>query len=473
MTVWRKLARGSLALRLVAMFTLGGFAVFLIVGLGLAFLLRMELHERDRIEIDSKTFAIQHHLLDVRVAADLALTLPRFVDTAVGHDKLQLGLMFGERWLLRPDAGLGQALTPRAVAAIPADEAFAMLRIGERAWWVRRVSRELEEVPARTVHALIAIEVSDTLRVLERFNVALAMIGAVGVFVIALYSWWATRRGLAPLERLADDAQRVTAQRLGEPLSTSEAPEEVRGVVAGINQMMARLADSFHSLEQFSADIAHELRTPLNSLMLRVEVTLSRERSGEEYREALQETMQELGQLQKMVSDMLFIARAERGMATLSTDRVDLRSEVDDLAEYFEPLATERDVTVSVDGTAVIEGDRGMTRRVITNLLSNAVRYSLPRSTVEIRLASDAAATRLLIRNRCEPMSQAQAEHLFDRFARGDSARTQQPEGAGLGLAIVRSVMAAHRGSARARASTDRLEIELTWPTPHQSTSAA
>lgn len=473
MTVWWKLARGSLALRLVAMFTLGGLVVFLIVGLSLAFLLRMELHARDRAEIDSKTIAVQHHLVDVRAVEDLGASLPRFIDTVVGHDKLQLGLMLDGQWLLRPEQGLGRALSTRAVEAIPADEAFATLQVGTHLWWVRRVARDLEETPVRTVQAVVAIDVSETRRVLERFNAALVLIGALGAVLIAGLSWWATRRGLAPLQRLAGDAQRVTAQRLGEPLAMSEAPEEVRGVVAGINQMMARLADSFRSLEQFSADIAHELRTPLNSLMLRVEVTLSRERSGEDYREALQETMQELGQLQKMVSDMLFIARAERGIATLASDRVDLRAEVDALAEYFEPLASERDVTISVHGTAQIAADRAMTRRVITNLLSNAVRYSLPRSRVEIMLASDAGACRLRVRNRCDPITQAQADHLFDRFARGEAARAQQPEGAGLGLAIVRSVMAAHHGSAAARATADGLEVELAWPAPGRSADAA
>ncbi|MCL4747126.1 MAG: two-component sensor histidine kinase, partial [Burkholderiaceae bacterium] len=227
-----------------------------------------------------------------------------------------------------------------------------------------------------------------------------------------------------------------------------------------------RLDDSFCSLEQFSADIAHELRTPLNSLLLTVEVTLSRERSGAEYRDALHETMQELGHLQKMVSDMLFIARAERGLAALSVDEVDLLAEVRDVVEYFEPLAGDRGLRTSIRGHATVTGDRSMIRRVATNLLSNAVRYALPDTTIEVKLASQAGAARLTVTNRCETLTQAQADRLFDRFARGESARADAPEGAGLGLAIVRSVMALHGGDVEARAAGGEIAIVATWPPP-------
>ena len=464
MTDWRRFARGSLALRLVALFTLGGLAVFLLVGTSLTLLLRAELRARDLAEIESKTIVVQHHLMDVRTADDLERNLPRFVDTAVGHANLQLGVMLNGRWLLRPGQEIGDLVSRREVELLPIDAAYETLRSGKTTWWLRQVARNLEQEPPVTVHAIIAVDVSETQRVRDRFGVALALIGAGGIVLMAGLAWWATRRGLAPLERVASDAQRVTAERLGEPLSIAEAPEEIRGVVAGINRMMARLADSFQSLEQFSADIAHELRTPLNSLMLRVEVTLSRERTGDEYRDALQETMQELGQLQKMVSDMLFIARAERGMATLSRDAVDLLSEMHDVAEYFEPVATERGVTVRVVGSGVIEGDRAMTRRVITNLLSNAVRYSLPDSMVDVSIAENRDGVKLAISNRCQEMTQAQAEHLFDRFVRGEWARGPQSDGAGLGLAIVRSVMALHGGTAVARASAQGLEVQLRWP---------
>ncbi len=455
---------GSLVGRLVGLFTLFTLVVFVLLGASLTMMLRGELRERDLEEIDGKTEAIEHHLADVRTAEDLIRSVPRFVDTAVGHPNVEIAVIFEGRWLLRPDERIAAFVSRLGVESISSGRAFDSLHHGDRTWWLRRISRRIDGAPGRMAHAIVAINVSEARRVQGRFDVALVMIGTTGVLLMTGLAWWAAHRGLRPLERLAEQARRVTAQRLGEPLSLEEAPEEVRGVVAGINRMLARLDESFRSLEQFSADIAHELRTPLSSLRLQVEVTLSRERSAEEYREALLGTMQEIERLQKMVSDMLFIARTERGMAPVTTETVDLRAEACDVVEYFEPLASERSIVISIDGTATVEGDRLMIRRAITNLLSNAVRYSAEDSTVAVRIGSDAGQVRFLVRNRCPPLTQLQIDHLFDRFARGDSARERQTDGSGLGLAIVRSIMGLHLGTAVARAVDDGLEVELSWP---------
>ncbi len=456
--------RGSLAVRLVGLFTLGTLGVFALLGASLVLMLRSELRGRDLDEIDSKTTAIEHHLIAVRTRDDLKRSVPRFVDTAVGHAYLQLGLLSDGEWLLEPSEVIAGYAAARPIDSIPASPSFETLHSGGRTWWIRRVPYRLIDEPGAVVNAIVAVDVSHATRVQDRFNVALLMIGTTGIVLMATFSWWATRRGLAPLERVASDAQRVTAERLGEPLSIEQAPDEVRGVVEAINRMLGRLQGSFESLEQFSADIAHELRTPLSSLKLQTEVTLSRERSADDYREALLGSLQEIERLQKMVSDMLFIARAERGMASVGSDPVDLRSETLDVIEYFEPLASERRLSTVIEGTGTVFGDRAMIRRAITNLLSNAVRYSVDGSEITVRIAENAGTTRLTVGNRCEPISQSQIDHLFDRFARGDAARDRQPDGSGLGLAIVRSIMNLHRGSVTARPLDEGLEVELSWP---------
>ncbi len=466
MTVHRGGSRGSLAVRLIGLYTLGALLVFALLGTSLTMMLRSELQARDLTELDGKSIVVEHHLLDVRTGHDLSRSLSRFVDTSVGHDNLQLGVMVGGTWLLRPGEGVGELLDGRSLGSIPTGDGYATLRDAGRTWWLRRVARKVDGLEGGEVHAIVAVDVTHSQLVRDRFGVAMAMIGSTGILLMAALAWWATRSALAPLERVAKDAQRVTAQRLGEPLLIDEAPEEIRGVVAGINAMLSRLDESFRSLEQFSADIAHELRTPLNSMLLRVEVTLSRERPGTEYRDALHETMQELGHLQKMVSDMLFIARAERGLAALQVDQVDLLAEVQNVVEYFEPLAGDRRLSTSVQGQATIKGDRSMIRRVVTNLLSNAVRYALPDSTITVNLASDDEAVRMTVANRCEPLTQEQAARMFDRFARGERAREDQPDGAGLGLAIVRSVMALHGGEVAARTEGDEIAIVARWPRP-------
>ena len=463
--------RGSLAARLAGLFTLGTMLVFALLGVSLVLMLRGELRARDTEEIDSKTKAVEHHLAEVRTEQELERSLSRFVDTEVGHTNVRLGVWLDGRWLLAPSGPLATRLPERDIASIAGNDGFDTVRIGEETWWIRRITHPIRDARSGAAQAIVALDVSEAQRVQDRFNVALAMIGTTGILMMTGLAWWAARRGLDPLERIAFQAQRVTAQRLGEPLSIEEAPEEVRGVVAALNTMLARLDESFRSLEQFSADIAHELRTPLNSLTLRVEVTLSRDRSADEYEDALHGTMQELERLQKMVSDMLFIARTERGMAAITTETVDLRSEASEVAEYFEPLASERGIVIVIDGSARVTGDRLMIRRAITNLLSNAVRYSTDASEVTVRIEAVPDAVRLKVRNRCAPLTQGQMEHLFDRFARGDSARERQTDGTGLGLAIVRSIMGLHSGQAMARPVDDGLEVVLTWPLRDGSSS--
>ena len=456
--------RGSLAARLVGLFSLGTMLVFALLGASLVLMLRGELRARDIEEIDSKTKAVEHHLVEVHTARELERSLSRFVDTEVGHTYVRLGVWLDGRWLLAPAGPLATHLQERNIASIAGKDGFDTVRIGKETWWIRRIAHPIRDAHSAAAQAIIALDVSEAQRVQDRFNIALAMIGVTGILMMTGLAWWAARRGLDPLERIAFQAQRVTAQRLGEPLSIEEAPEEVRGVVAAVNTMLARLDESFRSLEQFSADIAHELRTPLNSLRLQVEVTLSRDRSAAEYEDALHGTMQELERLQKMVSDMLFIARTERGMAAITTEAVDLRSETSDVAEYFEPLASERGIVIVIDGGARVMGDRLMIRRAITNLLSNAVRYSTDASEVTVRIEAASDTARLRVRNRCAPLTQVQMENLFDRFARGDSARERQTDGSGLGLAIVRSIMGLHSGQAMARSVEDGLEVVLTWP---------
>ncbi len=455
--------QGSLATRLVGLFTLGAALVFLLLGSSLTLMLRGELRARDMEEIDGKTAVVEHHLAEVRTHEDLSSVLPRFADTAVGHAHLQLGLMVAGRWLLRPGDGVAELLATRTIVALPDGHSYEAMRDGTRTWWVRRVSRPVADAPGGAAHAIVAVDVTHAQRVLDRFNVALLVIGATGILLMAALAWWSVRRGLGPLQAVAADAQRVTAERLGEPLAIEEAPEEVRGVVAAINTMMSRLDESFRSLERFSADIAHELRTPLNSLMLRVEVTLARERASAEYREALVGTMQELEQLHRMVSDMLFIARAERGMSQIRAEPVDLRAETLEIVEYFDALAAERGLVTNISGEASVNGDRHMIRRAITNLVSNAVRYAPERSGIEIAFAVRPDRTVLSVWNRCAPLSREQIDHLFARFARGEGARNEQPEGAGLGLAIVRSIMKLHDGVASATMRDGGLLVELAW----------
>jgi two-component system heavy metal sensor histidine kinase CusS len=216
--------------------------------------------------------------------------------------------------------------------------------------------------------------------------------------------------------------------------------------------MIGRLEDSFTRLSHFSADIAHELRTPLTNLITQTQVALGKARTLDEYRELLYSNLEEQERLAKMVNDMLWLAKSDHGLLKPVQVPLDLASEVKELFDFFEALAEEKHITLSLEGhTLAVNGDRAMMRRAISNLLSNAIRHTPAGERIRIHLSTAANDTASL--SVINPGSTIPAEHLprvFDRFYRADPSRARQSEGAGLGLAIVRSIVEAHGGRVEA-----------------------
>jgi two-component system heavy metal sensor histidine kinase CusS len=224
-------------------------------------------------------------------------------------------------------------------------------------------------------------------------------------------------------------------------------PAEIQALVVAFNAMLARLEDSFRRLSEFSSDIAHELRTPVANLMIQTQVALTSARDIEKYREILYSNLEEYERMAQMIGDMLFLAQADNGLLKPSTGPVDLAAEVRGLFEYFDPWSQERCVTLALDGTAAVPGDRLMLRRALSNLLANAIRHTPAGQVMRVHLEADTESTRISVEN---PGTQIPPEHLprlFDRFYRIDPARRRQGEGAGLGLAIVKSIVMAHGGT--------------------------
>ncbi|GAB4472561.1 MAG: heavy metal sensor histidine kinase [Burkholderiaceae bacterium] len=432
------------------------------LGAGLAALLRVQLEAREREEIDGKTELVQHLLHELATAERIESERARFAELRIGHSHLQLGLRSGTRWLVEPEPGIAALIEAAGSDAIPRAPQIGRYAIGHDTWWLRRL--DYVEPNGRTYVAYIAQHVTPAQRMLGLLGGAMAVAGVLGVTASAVLGWWAARRGLAPIAAIASAAERVTADRLGQPLRADDAPAELRGLVVAINRMLERLSESFRSLDDFSADLAHELRTPLNNLMLMTQVTLARPRSADEYREALHATLVELERLQRMVSDMLFIARADKGMIEMKFEPVDLAREAASVAEFFEPAADEKGQRVEVEGQARALCDRAMARRAITNLLSNAVRYAPPGALIRVRANGDARRAQITVENPGASLSRDELQRLFTRFARGGAGRSAAgTDGAGLGLSIVESIMRLHGGTVTADSDGAHVRFTLAF----------
>lgn len=282
---------------------------------------------------------------------------------------------------------------------------------------------------------------------LQRMQRLIWLTVGLSALATALLGAWAARSGLRPLRRMSAVARGVSAQSLSARLPEEEMPPELAEMAHNFNAMLVRLDDSFQRLSAFSADIAHELRTPLSNLLTHTQVTLTRPRPLEDYREALHSNLEELQWMAQLVNDMLYLAKADHGLLMPRRESLDLAEEADVLLEFFAPLAEDARVTLSREGTARMEGDRSMLRRAVSNLLDNALRFTPPGGQVRVRISDDPDSLSLSIENTGDAISETLIPRLFDRFYRADPARREgTSEHAGLGLAITRSIIRAHGG---------------------------
>lgn len=301
---------------------------------------------------------------------------------------------------------------------------------------------------------------------LQRMQHLIWLTVGLSALATALLGIWAARSGLRPLRRMGEVAASVSARSLTTRLPAEQMPVELAELAATVNAMLERLDDAFQRLSAFSADIAHELRTPLSNLLTHTQVTLTRPRSLDEYREALHGNLEELQWMAQMVNDMLYLAKADHGLLMPNREPLALDQEVDALLEYYAPLAEDAGVALQRSGQATLGGDRHMLRRALSNLLDNALRFTPPNGEIRVGIEEGAGTIRLEVANRGEPIDAAQLPRLFDRFYRADPARRAgSSEHAGLGLAITQSIVRAHGGTIRAESTAGWTRFIIELPT--------
>ena len=259
--------------------------------------------------------------------------------------------------------------------------------------------------------------------------------------------WLVARRGLLPLRQVTAVAASISAASLQERIPLAAVPLELQQLAASFNAMLARLDDAFMRLSNFSADIAHELRTPLSNLMTQTEVVLAQPRDSEAYQETLYANLDDCKRMARMIDDMLFLAKTDNGLIVPEQQPVALDVEVEKLFEYYRLLADERGIRLQLHGHAVVRGDVLMLHRALSNLLSNALRYTPAGASIQVELEQNANGSELRLSNPGPTIADEHLERLFDRFYRADPARREgSPHNAGLGLAITRSIIHAHQG---------------------------
>jgi heavy metal sensor kinase len=277
---------------------------------------------------------------------------------------------------------------------------------------------------------------------------AMASSALVALLLAAGGGWWIARGALRPVTAMAAQASRISDRTPGQRLEARNREDELGRLAGAFNDLLARLESALSTQRQFMADAAHELRTPVSVARTTAEVALSRQRRGEdEYREALGVVADQMRRLAHVVEDMFLLSRADAAGLPVETGPLYLDELVADCVKEAGVLGARKQVRVEWQGDTDVEtsGDERLLRRMLVNLLDNAVRHTPAGGRVHVDLRARPDALEIAVTDGGPGIPEAQRERIFARFVRLDAARGSS-QGAGLGLSIARTIAETHGG---------------------------
>lgn len=342
-----------------------------------------------------------------------------------------------------------------------ASSAFLQEETGDRMQGVRIISTNGDRFRAVTTTApvglntgkvwrmQVAIDRAQDEKLLSHYRHWLWSILGAALVLCPFVGYRIARRGIRPVERIAETARHISSSTLSERIQPEGYPVELAELAGTFNAMLDRLEESFARLSEFSADIAHELRTPVNNIRGEAEVALVRARSVEEYRDVLSSCLEEAVRLSDLIGNLLFLARAESPGEHLRREPTDIGQVLEAVHDYFEPAAHEAGIRLTVEcgENITIWVDRMLMQRALANLVSNALAYTQAGGTVALRAWKEAGNLHVEVKDTGVGIPSEALPCVFDRFYRVDRARSSRSGGTGLGLAIVKSIVMMHGGT--------------------------
>jgi two-component system heavy metal sensor histidine kinase CusS len=299
------------------------------------------------------------------------------------------------------------------------------------------------------------LDVSQDEQVLQRYRTKLFSVVVLATVVSVAIGWLLARRALAPVRAISMEIGRVNAERLNSRIAQAAWPSELRVLAVTFDEMMERIERSFVQLSRFSSDLAHEFRSPINNLVAAASVTLARARDTAEYQNTLEVVVEEGDRLSRMVSSMLFLARADNAKQVLRLEQLSTHTEFHKLLEFFEIMAEEQGVTLEAAGAVLMRADPLLLRQALSNLLTNALRYTPRGGVIRLEANDKGDSVIIAVSDTGAGIAPQHLPHLFDRFYRADAARSAA-DSTGLGLAVVRSIAELHGGSVEVNSSVGK-----------------
>jgi heavy metal sensor kinase len=351
----------------------------------------------------------------------------------------------------------GQVLVQTAEQAIPTGTLLQLAAAarGERFHWARVANTSGAERSTYSTRLdaagdVLVVSYSETEDndLMSTTIVLLSLLSVLLIAIGAVLSYRLAGLALLPVHRLAGLARTISERDLHQRVDGGVPDDELGELVTTFNAMLARLETAFEAQSIFTADASHELRAPIAVMRLELERGLSRGRSAGEYREVLQWLQDDVAHLGRIVEQLLLLTRAGAGMLRPVLEPVDAEDLLSEAAARWTDAARAKGVSIQLDLSASgpISADPTLLRRVVYNLLDNAVRHAPTGSVVRLKASSTGAGLDVEVDDQGPGVAPEFRPRLFSRFGRADGARSGTGAGIGLGLALGAAIARAHGG---------------------------
>ena len=316
----------------------------------------------------------------------------------------------------------------------------------------RLALQRLTIMPSGTQYIVVAgSSLEPTDEELEALRRILAYVVPIALAMAGLGGWFLAHRSLSPVVAMADRARKIGVEDLSLRLPVANPHDELGRLAATFNELLARLEASLNLQRQFMADASHELRTPVTTTRTAATVALQQPHRDEgDYREALEIIEQQAARLSRIVEDMFTLARADAGNYPVRRDAMYLDEVIDEVVRAGRVVASMKDIRIELDNipSAAWTGDEDLIRRLVGNLVDNAIRHSPRGGTVRLSLEDAPAQFTIVVKDEGPGIAPEMQPHIFERFFRVDRSRSRgrKDGGAGLGLALARWIAHVHGG---------------------------
>jgi heavy metal sensor kinase len=352
----------------------------------------------------------------------------------------------GERFFV--NARLASTSFPHPdVPGPPLAPSYRTVWVGETQCW-RVVS-----VQAQGPRDRLTVQVARSLEAVQRESrellVTFLLVGPVTLALTVAAGYFLARRALAPVQRITQTANQITADRLSQRIEVPNPDDELGALGRTLNRMIERLERSFTDMQRFTADAAHELRTPLAVIRNEAEVALRAPRSAEGYCRVLENLLDETNRLSHVAEQLLFLSRQDAGLLPPAWEAVATDQLLREVVGTMQLVAQEKGIclTAADNARCLLTSDSRQLRRVLYNLMDNAIKYTGAAGRVAVSGTVNETGWTLTVADTGSGIPPEHLPHVFERFYRVDPARSADGSGAGLGLAICRSILTSLGGT--------------------------